>query len=172
MEETSSKPLESWAEVNTTLQEMSGLLSEKKAITACYRLQIDPLEIKLKVFTDSIDDKLKELEEKIVEFVNSHSEEVQEGKKKELPYGRISLRQSTRIEFADEDLAAERLIHLGYGDCVKKTYKPIKSAVKCLDEILLTRIQATVINENKVKVEPKEFVEVKDVSKSTKKNKR
>lgn len=154
MTANSKRPLKSWNEVSSALEAIGAAMAEKAELENSLQPEIDRLTNDLRVQTAPISDRINDLTEKIVSFTEDHLDEFSKSKSKELPNGKVSVRQTCRVEFEDEQKSAEQLIELGFGHCVKHSFKPIKAAVKNFDPKTMEIIGACLVNDVKISVEP------------------
>jgi hypothetical protein len=70
------------------------------------------------------------LAERLAAFIESARGLFVRPRKRKTDFGSYGLETVTEVRIADEDALVERLLELGYEDCLKVTHKPVKQALK------------------------------------------
>lgn len=148
------KPLKDWAQVEAAVATMNAVSHKAAALKAEKQPQIDALVQQLNTAINKLEDEYRAQERSVMEFVAQHLDELGDSKTKNYTLGSVSARKSVKVAIQDDDKAVEMLRKLGYDECIKASFKPIKTALKGLSDSDLALIGAEVTEATKVKVKP------------------
>ena len=151
---TKKKPLKDWAQVEAAVAAMNAASHKAAALKAEKQPEIDKLLNQLNDELGKFEEEYRAQERLIQEFVSKHMDELGDSKTKNYTLGSVSARKSVKVTIQDDDKAVEALRKLGYDECIKASFKPIKTALKNLPEADLALIGAEVTEATKVKVKP------------------
>ena len=151
---TAKRPLKSWADVNEALAALSRLNAQKDALEGQFTPEIERLTAELSGKLAPVQEQIDAAEERIRNYVTAHAAEFAKQKTRELAAGSVSVRKTTRVELEDEEKTADALMDLGFENCVKITYKPVKAAIKNFEKSVLELIGAAVVDDIKITISP------------------
>lgn len=148
------KPLKDWAQVEAAVAIMNATAQKAMALKATCQPEIDKLTQKLNAELNQMEAEYRSQEQLITDFVSAHMDELGDSKTRNYTLGSVSARRSVKVSIKNDDKAVEMLRKLGHDECIKASFKPIKTALKGLSESDLALIGASVTEVNKVKVKP------------------
>lgn len=148
------KPLKDWAQVEAAVAIMNATAQKAMALKAEQQPQIDALIQQLNTAINKLEAEYRSQEQLITDFVSAHMDELGDSKTRNYTLGSVSARRSVKVFIKNDDKAVEMLRKLGHDECIKASFKPIKTALKGLSESDLALIGASVTEVNKVKVKP------------------
>jgi phage host-nuclease inhibitor protein Gam len=143
--------VKNWSEADLVLKEISELQLKKEKIENEMNSLIAETKLEYGLEVEPLQAKIKELSQELQEFVESNKEDY-DGKSKQLNFGRVGHRSSTRFKVPSKEEAAiiAKLKERGMNDCVKEklTRKVYKTALKNYDEKLLAEIGIIKVDKN------------------------
>lgn len=151
---TKKKPLKDWAQVEAAVAAMNAASHKAAAFKAERQPEIDKLIQQLNDELGKLEEEYRAQEQLIVNFVSAHMDELGDSKTRNYTLGSVSARRSAKVTIQDDDKAVEMLRKLGHDECIKASFKPIKTALKGLSESDLALIGAEVTEATKVRVKP------------------
>lgn len=151
---TKKKPLKDWAQVEAAVAAMNAASHKAAALKAEKQPEIDKLIQQLNDELAKFEKDYRSQEQLIIKFVSAHMDELGDSKTRNYTLGSVSARRSAKVTIQDDDKAVEMLRKLGYDECIKASFKPIKTALKNLPETDLALIGAEVTEVTRVKVKP------------------
>lgn len=151
---TKKKPLKDWAQVEAAVAAMNATAHKAAALKAEKQPEIDALTQQLNTELNQMEAEYRAYEQLITDFVSTHMDELGDSKTRNCTLGTVSARRSTKVSIKNDDKAVEMLRKLGHDECIKASFKPIKTALKSLPETDLALIGAEVTEVTRVKVKP------------------
>ncbi len=143
--------LRSWTNCDELLGKMAALQAQIDKAKADYQPQIDTIERELRELCDPLETEFSEYREAVEKFAKARADEF-DGRSKELTNGTISLTASTSVEIDNEEICVNQLRKLKLNNCIKATFKPVKSAIKGLADDIKRKIGAMLVTTDKVTI--------------------
>lgn len=127
--------LKSWEEVDSTLKQIREAEIALTDISTTAEKMM--LEIKQQAEEDAQrhKDKIKQMELQVKEFTTIHRDEMLPAKTKEMTFGKVGFRMSTKVSLPKKvDRVIAKLRKLGMGDCIITKETVDKDILKTYDE--------------------------------------
>lgn len=136
--------LKSWEEVDSTLKEIREAEIALTDISTAAEKMI--LDIKQQAEEDAqqYKDKIKQLELQVKEFTTVHRDEMLPAKSKEMTFGQVGFRMSTKVILPKKvERVIAKLKKLGMGDCIITKETVDKDILKTYDEKTILEVGGT-----------------------------
>lgn len=140
--------LQSWDEVDRCLAEIAAIDRELCLIETSQAEQIDAIRTASKAEADPLQAKKTGLELAIKDYAEANRAEFAKVKTKELTFGSVGFRRSTKINIKRVADTLQALKDLGLTSCIRITEAPDKEAMKNLDTETLANVGAALRQED------------------------
>lgn len=140
--------LNSWAEVDDTLRQIGEIDRDLGQIEAKQNAAIDKAKAKAKEDAEPLNARKKGLEAAIKEFCDAHRAEFGKVKTKQLTFGSVGYRISTKVVMKTVADTLQALKDLGLTACIRTKEEPDKEAMKNLPTDTLAEVGAGLKVEN------------------------
>lgn len=134
--------LANWAEVDDTLREIGRIDLEIEAMEAEYNRKITDLKQELAARALPLQERKAFLERLVKEFVETHREGLDGKKSRELNFGRVGFRQSTRLILRNVEAVIAALKARGMTDCIVVKEDVSREALKRYDPATIEAVGA------------------------------
>lgn len=136
--------LRNWEEVDSTLKQIREAEIALTDISTTAEKMM--LEIKQQAEEDAQQhkDKIKQMELQVKEFTTIHRDEMLPAKSKEMTFGKVGFRMSTKVSLPKKvDRVIAKLRKLGMGDCIITKETVDKDILKTYDEKTILEVGGT-----------------------------
>ena len=135
--------LKDWAEVNDALRSIHEYEHALTEMGVDMSRRIDAVKAEYTKSAEPLQKRVKQLETDVQEYVEAHREDMA-GKSRQLTFGRVGFRQSTRLILANAKVpqAIATLLAMGRRELVKTEQKLDKEALKQQPEEVLEAVGA------------------------------
>lgn len=135
--------LRDWTAVDAALQEMRECRFSLTELDVEQKRRIDAVKAEYTKSAEPLQKRVKQLETDVQEYVEAHREDMA-GKSRQLTFGRVGFRQSTRLILANAKVpqAIATLLAMGRRELVKTEQKLDKEALKQQPEEVLEAVGA------------------------------
>jgi phage host-nuclease inhibitor protein Gam len=140
--------LQNFAEVDEALQEIGGIDRELAMIEADQNECIDLIKAEAKQKAEPLNERKGSLERLMKEFCEAHRAEFAKTKTRELTFGSVGYRLSTRVIIKRMGDTLQALKDFGLLKCIRVKEEPDKEAMKELDAETLASIGAALKTDN------------------------
>jgi len=140
--------LKSWEEVDICLQEIGGIDRQLAVLEAGQNARIDEVKEQTKNAAQPLLDKKTGLELAIKDYCEANRAEFAKVKTKELTFGSVGFRLSTRILIKRVAETLQALKDLSLTNCIRTKEEPDKEAMKALTDETLAEVGAGRKTEN------------------------
>jgi len=134
--------LSSWSDVDETLKEIGRLDLELEGMEAEYNRKITNLKEELANQAQPIQERKAFLERLVKEFAESHKDGLDGKKSRELNFGRIGFRQSTKVILRNVKAIIAALKARGMTDCIVQKEEVSKDTLKKYDPATIEAVGA------------------------------
>ncbi len=134
--------LQSWDDVDACLQEIGQADRELAMLEAAQNEGIDQIKAQTKVSAQPLHDKKSGLELAVKEYCEANRMEFAKVKTKELTFGSVGFRISTKIMIKRVAETLQALKDLALTNCIRTKEEPDKEAMKSLTDDLLAEVGA------------------------------
>lgn len=122
--------LKTWQDVDDTLRQIAVLNRQLAAIEARQNERIDRIKHETAEQIGPVNATLKALAADLKDYAERHREAFSDSKTRELTFGRLGYRQSTRVVIASVANTLRALLDLGYSACVRSKSEPDKDVMR------------------------------------------
>lgn len=137
-----SPALKSWTEVDETLMDIGRIDIEVEAMEAEYNRQVTDLKEALAKQAKPLQERKAFLERLVKEFAESHKDGLDGKKSRELNFGRIGFRQSSKIVLRNVKAILAAIKAKGMTDCIVIKEEISKDALKKYDPATIEAVGA------------------------------
>lgn len=140
--------LKSWAEVDDTLREIGRIDLEIESMEAEYNRKITDLKEELANQAQPLQERKAFLERLVKEFAETHKDGLDGKKSRELNFGRIGFRQSTKVILRNVKAIIAALKARGMTDCIVIKEEVSKDTLKKYDPATVEAVGAKIKTED------------------------
>jgi len=140
--------LKSWTEVDDTLREIGRIDLEIESMEAEYNRKITDLKEELANQAQPLQERKAFLERLVKEFAESHKDDLDGRKSRELNFGRIGFRQSTKVILRNVKAIIAALKARGMTDCIVIKEEVSKDTLKKYDPATVEAVGAKIKTED------------------------
>jgi len=138
-----AKRLANWQEADEALLKIARLERQIEGLEAAMQDDIEAVKREAVKMVKPLQEEKNLLALALELFCEARKEEFGERKSRELNYGRVGWRQSTRILIRRVKDCVESLKSLGLGKCLRVSENPNKEAMKQLEDGVLAQVGAS-----------------------------
>ena len=141
--------LQSWEEVDGTLKKIRETeIALTDISTAAEKLILD-IRQQAEEDAQQYKDRIKRMELQVKEFTTAHRDEMLPAKSKEMTFGQVGFRKSTKIILPQKlDRVITKLKKLGMGDCIITKETVDRDILKTYDEATILAVGASLKKED------------------------
>ncbi|MGB9903401.1 MAG: host-nuclease inhibitor Gam family protein [Desulfotomaculales bacterium] len=140
--------LKSWTEVDDTLREIGRIDLEIESMEAEYNRKITDLKEELANQAQPLQERKAFLERLVKEFAETHKDGLDGKKSRELNFGRIGFRQSTKVILRNVKAIIAALKARGMTDCIVIKEEVSKDTLKKYDPATVEAVGAKIKTED------------------------
>lgn len=140
--------LKNWTEVDDTLREIGRIDMEIESMEAEYNRKITDLKEELANQAQPLQERKAFLERLVKEFAESHKDALDGKKSRELNFGRVGFRQSTKVILRNVKAIIAALRARGMTDCIVIKEEVSKDTLKKYDPATVEALGAKIKTED------------------------
>ena len=145
---------ESWDHVDSSLRRMGEIDIAVEKIQGDMTLKINEIKASAETRAEGLKKERKDHEEAITNFCEKHKDEFMKKRSRELTFGVIAYKVTTKIVIRAKKACVAAMEALGLSQYLRVEKEPDKELMLNLDEQTLAKIGATKKTEDKLRIEP------------------
>ena len=144
----------SWDEINTALKKMGEIDIQINKLQGEMTLKINEIKAEYDLKSQGLKAERKDIEKNISLFTESCKDEFTRTRHKELTFGKIAYRVTTKIIIRSKEACINALKALNMNNYIRIIEEPDKEALMDLDQIILAKIGANKKIDDRLRIEP------------------
>lgn len=143
-----------WEEVNLAVRRMGEIDIQVSRLQGEMTLKVNEIKSKYDAKSQGLLAERKEIEKEITLFTDTCKDEFTKTRHKELTFGKIAYKVTSKILIKSKDACLSALKALKMTDYIRIKEEPDKEAMVNLDQVTLAKVGASIKVEDKLRIEP------------------